>query len=670
MHLAPLVLAQLHGVGTDSVVVKNPVPGGLGWVMSKFFNAPQWVHLTLVVVGLVVGGAAAWWAWRNREAILTWLRTRDRPAKIALATVAGVAVLVGAGAGGYGFWYMEHENDFCLGCHVMNPSWAKFQKSEHSKLGCHDCHRQSQVANARQLVMWIAERPDEIPKHGKVPTRICAECHIQKPGSDSTWKRIIATAGHRVHMASNDTALKNVQCVTCHGVEVHAFQPVDQTCAQSGCHTDTKAKIVLGKMAGQTSLHCTGCHQFTRPVAENISIDSTKKAGQAGASQCLDCHEMRQQMKGFDPSADKHAGLCGNCHNPHTDKTPEASWKTCGNAGCHSKPAEETPFHKGIPDHALKSCQSCHAAHTWKAEGSSCLTCHKSIFTDESRPRGAKAAAQAPSAPGAVAPSVPRRSPRREPAGVVGPAAVASPASPSSPIRLAGLAAPASAFWLAVHQPPPKRTPEGSARTAGDRLTAEDRPFRHRTHKDVTCTACHSSDSRHGAVTVKTAADCQSCHHAADRARGCEGCHAAKSLAQPLSITREVEFTVANAPRTRVQRFAHPQHRDLECATCHTKGPELAVTKDCASCHKEHHEPDRDCRSCHTGVKDHHTRSVHQGCAAAGCHVGAEYAAMPTARQVCLSCHVDMSNHKRGGECADCHKMTTWSATAGLPKGS
>jgi len=423
-------------------------------------------------------------------------------------------------------------------------------------------------------------------------------------------------------------------------------------------------------MAGQTSLHCTGCHQFTRPVAENISIDSTKNAGQAGASQCLDCHEMRQQMKGFDPSADKHAGLCGNCHNPHTDKTPEASWKTCGNAGCHTKPAEETPFHKGIPDHALKSCQSCHAAHTWKAEGSSCLTCHKSIFTDESRPRGAKAAAQAPSAPGAVAPSVPRRSPRREPAGVVGPAAVASPASPSSPIRLAGLAAPASAFWLAVHQPPPKRTPEGSARTAGDRLTAEDRPFRHRTHKDVTCTACHSSDSRHGAVTVKTAADCQSCHHAADRARGCEGCHAAKSLAQPLSITREVKFTVANAPRTRVQRFAHPQHRDLECATCHTKGPELAVTKDCASCHKEHHEPDRDCRSCHTGVKDHHTRSVHQGCAAAGCHVGAEYAAMPTARQVCLSCHVDMSNHKRGGECADCHKMTTWSATAGLPKGS
>jgi hypothetical protein len=238
-------------------------------------------------------------------------------------------------------------------------------------------------------------------------------------------------------------------------------------------------------------------------------------------------------------------------------------------------------------------------------------------------------------------------------------------------VQLVSRAAVPGAFWLSLHQQPPaRRTPEGSTRTAGDRLTADDRPFRHRTHKDVTCTACHSSDSKHGAVTVKTAADCQSCHHAADRARGCEGCHAAKTLTPSLSVTRDIKLTVWNAPKTRVQRFTHPQHRDLECATCHTKGPELAVTKDCASCHAEHHEPTRDCRSCHTGVKEQHTRSVHQGCAASGCHVGAEYAAMPTARQVCLSCHVDMSNHKRGGECADCHKMTTWSATAGLPKGS
>jgi nitrate/TMAO reductase-like tetraheme cytochrome c subunit len=631
--------------------------------MNLFFNAPQWVHLTMVVVGAVAGGAGAWFAWTHREAILTWLKTRDRRAKIALATVAGTAVLVGAGAGGYGFWYMEHENDFCLGCHVMTPSWAKFEKSEHSKLECHDCHRQSQLANARQLVMWIAERPNDIPKHAKVPTRICAECHIQKPGSDSTWKRIIATAGHRIHMASNDTALKNVQCVTCHGVEVHAFQPVDATCAQSGCHSDTKAKIVLGKMAGQTSLHCTGCHQFTRPVAENISLDSTKKAGVAGASQCMDCHEMRQQMKGFDPSKDKHAGLCGNCHNPHTDKKPEDSWKTCGNAGCHTKPAEETPFHKGIPDHALKSCQSCHAAHTWKAEGSSCLTCHKGLFADNGATPGAPAVGKA-----------------------VGKThGKAAGNTVKSTVTPTGAVAATQTWWLtAAHNAPkgasyqvpatPARrvapTPGPSSRTAGERVTGPERPFKHKTHKDLVCTACHNSESRHGAVTVKTAADCQSCHHAADRARGCEGCHASKTMAQPLTLVRDVKLTVWTAPKSRSMRFTHPQHRALECQQCHTRGPELAVTKDCASCHTEHHDAARDCRACHQGVKAQHERSVHQGCGASGCHQGAEYQNMPTARQVCLSCHVDMSNHKRGGECADCHKMTTWSATAGLPKGS
>lgn len=627
------VFAQLHGVGTDSVVVKNPVPGGLGYVLNLFFNAPQWVHLTMIAVGMVAGGTAAYFGWTYREAILTWLKTRNRRAKIALATIAGTAVLVGAGAGGYSFWYMEHANDFCLGCHVMTPSWAKFQKSEHSKLECHNCHRQSQVANARQLIMWIAERPNEIPKHAKVPTRICAECHIQKPGSDSTWKRIIATAGHRVHMASNDTALKKVQCVTCHGVEVHAFQPVDATCAQSGCHTDTKAKIVLGKMAGQTSLHCTGCHQFTRPVAENISVDSTKKLTSPAASQCLDCHEMRQQMKGFDPTKDKHAGLCGNCHNPHKDKKPEDSWKTCGNAGCHTKPAEETPFHKGIPEHALKTCQGCHSAHTWKAEGSSCMTCHKGIFNDE-----------------------PKAAPKRAAVTRVAPG---------------GAVAATQTWWLtSAHQTPPQGARRVAARTAGDRVAGPERPFKHKSHRDLVCTSCHSSDTKHGAVTVKTAADCQTCHHAADRARGCEGCHSRQSLAQPISGVQEVKLTVSTGIKSRPTRFLHPQHRDLECQSCHTKGPELAVMKDCASCHKEHHDVARECRACHQGVKAQHERSVHQGCGASGCHQGAEYQNMPTARQVCLSCHVDMSNHKRGGECADCHKMTTWSATAGLPKGS
>lgn len=651
---APVGAPGLHGVGTDSVVVKNPVPGGLGYVLNVLFNLPQWAHLVLVLVGATAGAAAAWVLWTRRERLWQWLVARDRRAKLALGGIAGIAVLAGAGGGLYGWNYMQHENDFCLGCHVMTPAWEKFSRSEHAKLQCHDCHRQSQYANARQLVLWIAERPKEIPPHAKVPTRICAECHVRKPPQDSVWKRIVATGGHRVHLASNDTALKGVQCVTCHGVEVHAFQPVDKTCGQAGCHTDTKAKIVLGKMAGQTTLHCTGCHAFTRPVAENVSVDSTKKLLVPGATQCLGCHAMQTKMKGFDPSQDAHAGLCGSCHDPHKDKTPQASWATCATAGCHADAKKASTFHVGIPAATLARCEGCHKAHTWKSDGNSCTTCHRGDIPDGPR------AAPARTARVSTAPAPPP-----------GVGVLAAPAPPRDGWMF--LPAAFARAGAVPHRQVPDRRPRtapGGAQASRVSGLEGKRPFRHKSHRNLTCQSCHDSAERHGGLTVTTAADCASCHHAKDRAIGCEGCHQRKSLALPITVTREVKLTVWKAPKVKAQGFRHTQHRDVECATCHTKGLDLAVSKDCQDCHVEHHDAARDCRSCHVGMKDLHARSVHQGCAASGCHTAAGSDAVPTARNVCLACHADLQNHKRGGECGDCHRMATWSPTAGTGRGS
>ncbi|MCA9722291.1 MAG: hypothetical protein KC489_07795, partial [Gemmatimonadetes bacterium] len=86
------------------------------------------------------------------------------------------------------------------------------------------------------------------------------------------WERIATTAGHRTHLESDSTALKDVQCVTCHGAEVHAFLPASQTCGQSGCHENLK--ITLGKMAEQTTWHCNTCHQFTAEVPLLATRDS------------------------------------------------------------------------------------------------------------------------------------------------------------------------------------------------------------------------------------------------------------------------------------------------------------------------------------------------------------------------------------------------------------
>src|SRR6185436_12687281 len=110
---------------------------------------------------------------------------------------------------------------------------------------------------------WVAERPLKIKEHSKVPNRVCEGCHVT--ADTAKWQRIAATAGHRVHLESDSASLKNLQCVKCHGVEVHRFRAVDKTCGQSDCHKTTDTDIVLGKMALQTVRHCAGCHAFTAP---------------------------------------------------------------------------------------------------------------------------------------------------------------------------------------------------------------------------------------------------------------------------------------------------------------------------------------------------------------------------------------------------------------------
>jgi hypothetical protein len=520
----------------------------------------------------------------------------------------------------------------------MNVAWNKFQKSEHSKLECHQCHRQSQYANARQLFLWVAVRPSDIPKHGKVPTKVCAECHIQK-NADSTWKRVIATSGHRVHMKSDSAALKNIECVTCHGQEVHHFTTVDKTCGQAGCHNSSKTQVTLGKMAGQTSQHCTGCHSFTVPVKETLSIDSTKKYLVPSATTCLGCHAMQKKMGAFNVATDKHAGMCGSCHDAHKDKLPKDALTRCGNSGCHSKPLEETPFHRGIPAASITKCESCHKAHTWKTDGTSCQSCHKDIFTNEGRtppglPSKAAVAPEGPNAPTRVGPQ------RRVPGLAVG----------FAPVRWI------RAAWQSIAPQTVTKSPKRKLSRVS--LPPGSRPFKHGLHKNMLCSACHSSSERHGALTVTKAADCAACHHAADQPLSCEGCHSKSSLANVSLVTNTIKLSVWKLPKERTANFKHSAHIKSECKDCHSKGPGYAPQKDCSTCHEKHHTAESDCRSCHVGVKDLHKRTVHQGCAVSGCHVDKSVAALSTSRQVCLSCHVEMANHKRGGDCAECHKVT------------
>ena len=700
----------------DTAVVESPLPGGVATFVRWIFNLPQWLQIAAFLLGVIAALVIAWQLWTHRVAILAWLRTRPRKLQYGLAAAVGVVTLAAAGTGTASWNYMQHDNDFCVGCHVMTPAFQQFRLSEHRKLKCHDCHRQSIFASMKELYYWVAERPEDIPAHAPVPTRICSECHMKADG-DSTYERIIGTAGHRVHLMSDSSALKGkVECVTCHGLEVHRFIPADSTCGQSGCHSSRQTRIQLGKMAGQTTLHCVGCHAFVGPAAENISVDSAARLLQPIQQDCLGCHEMRAQLAEFDPRHDKHNGACGACHNPHTQATPAAAFETCTTAACHANPAQDSPFHRGLHAKALADCASCHKAHTWATDGQTCLDCHQNIFDDRGGPglgtpkprrgtpaAGARSAHRAPHPPmapplPAAADTVAMRGPRPPAAGRTGAhGAVTAPMRLLRPVAFVPLgdagvarrgtrATPRAARRLLAepsardvgHRTAALSTADTTADTTAGRRTGDVAgarpagrsgvPFSHRIHKQLACTACHSNERSHGELTVRTARDCQGCHHSSERSVGCEGCHGRAELAEPVAARRAVRMSVWPAARERTSTFRHPQHRDLECSACHAATPAQQVVRGCESCHAEHHAAARNCLSCHaaatpTAVQAAHTREAHAGCTGRGCHVDQAVAALPNRRPVCLSCHQEQVDHKPGRECADCHRVS-WTPRA------
>jgi hypothetical protein len=639
---------------TDSIVVQTPIKGPLGLFMKWSLNLPWPVQLTGMVLGVLAGLVVAWWLWQRRAPILTWLSMRSTGWKMgAAAATMGVAA-VGGFAGYQTNHYFMHDNAFCFSCHPTLNRFDRFSRSKHGELECHSCHRQGMVDNVKQVFYWMAERPEEIPPHAPVPTKICSECHVQTP-TDTGWKRIISSAGHRVHLVSDTARKLDVQCVTCHGQEVHQFAPVNKTCGQDGCHKTKDTDVVLGKMSGQSTLHCAGCHDFKVPVGSLVSIDSAKRALSPVANDCLGCHEMQQAMGTFDPRDDRgHNGACGTCHNPHTQKQPKAAFESCATGGCHDAAEKESPFHRGLPAKTLAQCGSCHQAHSWTVQhgGGACIDCHTDIQNGNPAARRTLSRAE-----------LRRDSVRQTTSSRVG--ASASAGAVTLPLGMKGalryLPANAAVFRATIVPDAPAQR-DTVTRTA---VRSGRRSFSHPTHRDLACANCHASERAHGAVTVRSPAECASCHHSTRKAISCEGCHDREQLGAP--VAKNVSFALStrgdSVARSRSLGFQHAQHTAAGCRDCHVQGALLGVTRDCASCHVQHHQPTATCATCHTTAVAKHTREVHDGCAGSGCHDSKTVASLTPSRQTCLTCHQEQKAHKRGGECVDCHTVK-WSPAA------
>jgi hypothetical protein len=567
------------------------------------------------------------------SSLLSALADRFRTLPTGLKVVAGVAVVAVVAVGSVLLYqtyeYVEHDNQFCLQCHLMRDPFERFARSAHRDLGCKACHRPNIIERSTMGLAQVIERPDEIRVHAHVPNSVCAECHID--GDPERWRHVASTAGHRIHLESNDPTLSGFQCVECHSTGVHEFAPTDRTCGQAGCHEATT--IQLGRMADLT-IHCATCHEFTAPVAQTALPTEVATSLRPQAAECMSCHQMRLLLTDFPPD-EPHGAVCGACHNPHTQETPRQAVQTCGTAGCHERPAELTPFHRGLGIGVLEDCLACHEAHDFRIPhgGTECLACHSDIYLDAPPRVGTPTAAVPPWAP--ARPLV---------------------AGGSGPVRLVS----------ARHTPAQQVPPATAARPAiPDTLR-----FWHAQHRGVECTACHSTRDAHGRVTVTSLRDCRACHHVEPVATPCAQCHdraAVRRLSTTVSRVMDIRVGTLNRPR-RTLPFDHAQHLRYDCQQCHTEGlARSAAAVNCAGCHQEHHQANVSCMSCHPEPRaGAHDLASHAGCAGSGCHdaAPASVQAVPRTRDFCLACHQTQVDHRPGRNCVACHTLP---ASVGQP---
>ena len=533
-----------------------------------------------------------------------------------ITALAGVTVaLVVASVAGFRQWhYMQHDNRFCTTCHLMQDPFQRFSRSVHSTLECHNCHEGRIPEQLHQLWLTVVERPNAIGRHARVPNEVCARCHIR--GDSTRWKIIAATAGHRIHLESKDPRLAGMRCVECHGVSLHEFAPVDRTCLQKGCHDANT--IRLGKMGQLTELHCTTCHNFLAS-APGLAVDSLGKPLTPRAVQCLSCHAMQTEIKGLDIAHDPHGGVCGDCHNPHTQTKPQDV--TCTNAGCHAT-WRQVSFHIGVPH--PERCTTCHEPHSWAVNGKNCVRCHADI---------------------------PRQAPTRARRAALIPTAAPSRSSLTAATAVADFAS--AAAWDASVAQAQGQLPRGPGTPAVR--------FSHGDHRSESCQSCHSSRVRHGELMVRSAADCARCHHVGAGREQCATCHRGATFpAAPLQTTQTYTLAAKNATVTRRLPFDHQRHQTVACVRCHSnpvsRAPDGAA---CAACHANHHRPDANCVACHAGANPIavHKPSDHPNCASASCH-GAKAANLPATREMCLMCHTSQTNHAPGKVCENCHAVT------------
>lgn len=493
-----------------------------------------------------------------------WIRGLPRGVLVGAAVVV-VVLLAAAALYGYRMYnYVQHDNQFCLSCHLMADPYQRFARSAHRDLGCKACHQPTPVARAKMALTQIVEQPESLQTHAEVPNSKCEACHVK--GNPKEWQIISQTAGHRVHLQSKALVLRGLQCVECHSTSLHEFSTVDKTCGQSGCHEGIKVR--LGKMSKLT-LHCAACHDFTRPAKRVVGADSLGVLLRPEASDCFSCHAMRQRVRM--PPDEPHNGACGLCHNPHEQATPHEAVKTCANSGCHESPEKISPMHRGLPTGKLQDCVACHQAHTFRignAASAQCTSCHSTGGPEtarfpHSRHRGVACTSCHSNA---------------EQHGAL---TITSPQQCMSCHHTTQVAANCTACHSASEFAGRTILKSQRLAIAGTTRTRQ-LGFNHQQHSTVPCAQCHADPMTRGAANVQ----CKACH--ADHHKttsNCMACHPPVKVS-PHTLKVHVGCAGSSCHKQLPAPLAAVPHTRQFCLACHQNMVNHRPSGNCADCHQ------------------------------------------------------------------------------------
>jgi len=291
-------------------------------------------------------------------------------------------IIVGGGYGTFKFYdFTENNPKFCVSCHLMEPAFAAWEKSEHKNINCHDCHELGIIDKNKLLISFVLHRPESVPqRHGKiiVPWKLCMKCHWETNEAYPDAPRINHSQYHAKHVF-----MEQVECSKCHGYRTHKFTLEERYCttchggkevhgigmeklACLNCHTDLTTDLLPAR---KKCLFCHGNESVRKELIDSGTIDVTH---------FQPLQDVIEKAKKINVPADAPMQFfCYECHKPHAKIKPD--WGDCL-LKCHSDQLYVGKHEMHVKTMGIK-CVECHKPHSWRVTEAQakedCARCHE-----------------------------------------------------------------------------------------------------------------------------------------------------------------------------------------------------------------------------------------------------------------------------------------------------